>query len=92
MVQGGLSVEKMQGSAWKFSLGSDTMERPIQFHEPHPDPKLRSSWARRYGTRLERAYGWSVHMAGLAIASDWNDFGTGRQVSKMDETGSTWFD
>jgi hypothetical protein len=59
MVKGGLSVEKMHGSAWKLSLGSGAMEHAIQFHEPHPDSKLPLSLARRYGRRLERAYSWT---------------------------------
>jgi hypothetical protein len=31
---------------------------PIQFHEPHPKGKLQYRDARRYGRRLQRAYGW----------------------------------
>ncbi|KAF2877931.1 hypothetical protein BDV95DRAFT_556338 [Massariosphaeria phaeospora] len=58
MVSTGFSAEKLQGSAWQFTPRSLDVERSIQFHEPHPGNKLPFTWARRYGRRLTRAYGW----------------------------------
>lgn len=61
MVSMGFAAEKLHGSAWsfvptKFDVG---VERSIQFHEPHPSNKIPFRWARQYGRRLSRAYGWS---------------------------------
>ena len=58
MSSAGFGVEKMYGSAWQFTPTNLDVERSISFHEPHPIGKL--SWwvARRYGRRLNRAYGW----------------------------------
>lgn len=60
MVAMGFSAEKLHGSAWNFTpRGIDLgVERSIQFHEPHPSNKIPFRWARRYGRRLGRAYGW----------------------------------
>jgi hypothetical protein len=61
MVALGFSAEKAHGSAWNFfpkAIGLD-VERSIQFHEPHPSNKIPFHWARRYGRRLARAYGWT---------------------------------
>lgn len=62
----GFSAEKLHGSAWQFTPKSLALERSIQFHEPHPSSKLPFTWARRYGRRLARAYGWEGEMFRLA--------------------------
>lgn len=64
MVSTGFSAEKLHGSAWNFTPRSPdvAVERSIQFHEPHPSNKIPFLWARRYGRRLARAYGWSGDM------------------------------
>jgi hypothetical protein len=59
MVTVGFSAEKLQGSAWCFAPTTLTAERSIQFHEPHPNNRLPFIWARRYGRRLTRAFGWT---------------------------------
>ncbi|KAH8702938.1 hypothetical protein GQ44DRAFT_732595 [Phaeosphaeriaceae sp. PMI808] len=68
MVSVGFSAEKLHGSAWNFipqrlDVG---IQRSIQFHEPHPSNKIPFLWARRYGRRLGRAYGWDTDMFRLA--------------------------
>ncbi|KAK4889241.1 hypothetical protein LTR27_011918 [Elasticomyces elasticus] len=58
----GFMPEKLYGSVWQFQpIGLD-VERSIQFHEPHPLSKLAYRNARRFGRRLERAYGWNGGM------------------------------
>ena len=59
MVSVGFSVKKLDGSAWVFEPQNDMFRRSIIFHEPHPSNKIPFTTARRYGRRLERAYGWS---------------------------------
>jgi hypothetical protein len=59
MVKIGFSTQKLQGSAWQFTPRNLGSEQPIQFHEPHPSPKMPFTWARRIGRRLSRTYGWS---------------------------------
>lgn len=49
---------KLYGSIWQFVPRELDVERSIQFHEPHPVAKLPYKTARRFGRRLERAYGW----------------------------------
>ncbi|KAF2133293.1 hypothetical protein P153DRAFT_282493 [Dothidotthia symphoricarpi CBS 119687] len=66
MASTGFSIEKLHGSAWKFTPKDLAVERSIQFHEPHPVSKLPFTWARRYGRRLERAYGWTGETFSLA--------------------------
>ncbi|KAF2818287.1 hypothetical protein CC86DRAFT_472923 [Ophiobolus disseminans] len=68
MVSVGFSAEKLHGSAWNFTPQTlDVgLERSIQFHEPHPSNKIPFLWARRYGRRLGRAYGWSADTFRLA--------------------------
>ena len=58
MVSAGFGLEKLYGSVWQFSPTKLDVERSIQFHEPHPVGKLAYRTARRFGRRLERAYGW----------------------------------
>jgi hypothetical protein len=61
MVSMGFVPEKLYGSVWQFSPDPDKLavERSIQFHEPHgANTKIPYSIARRYGRRLNRAYGW----------------------------------
>ncbi|CAI6085574.1 unnamed protein product [Clonostachys chloroleuca] len=55
------SVEKRGGSAWQFHRVDDDLKR-MQFHEPHPDPKLPFETARHWGRLLYRAYGWEGKM------------------------------
>ena len=63
---GGLfAAEKLYGSVWQFRPTSpdlDVVQRPIQFHEPHPGKKMRFVVARRFGRRLFRNYGWTGDM------------------------------
>ncbi|KAH7134979.1 hypothetical protein B0J11DRAFT_517262 [Dendryphion nanum] len=66
MIATGFTAEKLQGSAWQFTLQSSGVERAIQFHEPHPESKIPLTIARRHGRRLNRAYGWEGHMFHLA--------------------------
>lgn len=56
MVNVGFSSEKLQGSAWLFSSGLQS----IVFHEPHPESKLPMQWARRIARRLNRNFGWTA--------------------------------
>lgn len=55
----GFIPEKLYGSVWQFAPTKLDVERSIQFHEPHPACKLPYKTARRFGRRLERAYGWT---------------------------------
>ena len=66
MVKTGFSAQKLQGSAWQFTPRDLDVEQPIQFHEPHPTAKLPYTWARRFGRRLSRTYGWTGDMFRLA--------------------------
>ena len=54
----GFSAQKMYGSVWQFSPEKVKIDRPIQFHEPHPSGKLSFYLLRQIGRRLTRAYGW----------------------------------
>ncbi|KAH6659289.1 hypothetical protein BKA67DRAFT_589404 [Truncatella angustata] len=54
----GFSAQKLYGSVWHFQPTKLDVERSIQFHEPHPHPKIPFLVARRHGRRLNRAYGW----------------------------------
>ena len=58
MISVGFLPEKLYGSVWHFQPTNLDVERSIQFHEPHPTGKLPYWRARRFGRRLERAYGW----------------------------------
>lgn len=53
---------KLYGSVWQFRPTRLDVERNILFHEPHPQGKLPFKTARRYGRRLNRAYGWVGEM------------------------------
>lgn len=58
----GFAIRKLDGSAWVFeppSSADSGMGRSIIFHEPHPSGKVAYQVARRWGRRLERAYGWT---------------------------------
>ncbi|KAK5703363.1 hypothetical protein LTR17_022190 [Elasticomyces elasticus] len=57
MQTAGFMPEKLYGSVWQFQPIDLDVERSIQFHEPDPAPKLAYRIARRFGRRLERAYG-----------------------------------
>lgn len=58
----GFSVEKLYGSVWIFCPATNGLGQSIQFHEPHPRSKLPFTTARRYGRRLNRAFGWTGGM------------------------------
>ncbi|KAJ0413255.1 hypothetical protein BJY00DRAFT_64597 [Aspergillus carlsbadensis] len=66
MTSVGFNVIKLYGSVWQFTPTRLDVERNIQFHEPHPKPKLAFNVARRFGRRLYRAYGWFGGMFVLA--------------------------
>jgi hypothetical protein len=66
MVKAGFGAEKLQGSAWHFTPQNIKVGRSIQFHEPHPSNKLPFTWAKRYGRRLSRAFGWTQDSFTLA--------------------------
>lgn len=66
MVSTGFVPEKLYGSVWQFTPTRLDVERSIHFHEPHPHGKLPFRVARRYGRRLNRAYGWVGSMFALA--------------------------
>lgn len=53
----GFGIEQLYGSAWQFTLSKLDVERTIQFHEPHPIPKIPFRIMRQCGRRLARAYG-----------------------------------
>lgn len=59
MASVGFSIQKLDGSAWVFEPQKDLFRRSIIFHEPHPSSKIPFTIARRFGRRLERAYGWT---------------------------------
>jgi hypothetical protein len=58
MASTGFSPQKLYGSVWQFTPTTLDVERGIQFHEPHPQSKIPYRVARRFGRRLQRAYGW----------------------------------
>ncbi|KAL4898932.1 hypothetical protein BDW74DRAFT_164223 [Aspergillus multicolor] len=66
MTSVGFTVMKLYGSVWQFTPTKLNVERKIQFHEPHPKPKLAFNVARQFGRRLNRAYGWFGEMFVLA--------------------------
>jgi hypothetical protein len=67
LVQRGFVAEKLRGSSWRFTPKALDVDRGIQFHAPHGAlSKFPLTWARRYGRRLERAYGWTGDMFVLA--------------------------
>ena len=59
MASVGFSIKALDGSAWVFEPQSELFRRSIIFHEPHPGSRIPFQTARRYGRRLERAYGWT---------------------------------
>ncbi|KAL1847238.1 hypothetical protein Daus18300_014002 [Diaporthe australafricana] len=63
MVSVGFVPEKLYGSVWQFQPAAELdVGRSIQFHEPHPRPKMPYWIARHHGRRLNRAYGWTGEM------------------------------
>lgn len=58
MISTGFAAEKLYGLVWQFSPARLDVDRSIQFHEPHPVSKLPYRTARRFGRRLNKAYGW----------------------------------
>lgn len=63
----GFSPTKVHGSVWQFTPTTLDVERSIQFHEPHPQNRIPFTMARRFGRRLNRAYGWARGMFVLAV-------------------------
>lgn len=61
----GFAAEKLYGSVWQFRPVTLSVDRNIQFHEPHPSGKIPFRDARRHGRRLNRAYGWCGDMFAL---------------------------
>ena len=59
MTSAGFTARKLNGSSWIFEPTDDSFRRSIIFHEPHPVAKIQYRIARRFGRRLERAYGWT---------------------------------
>ena len=55
----GFVPEKLGGSVWQFTPTKLDVERSISFHEPHPHNKIPFLVGRRFGRRLNRAYGWT---------------------------------
>jgi len=72
MVTVGFTPEKLYGSVWHFHPTRLDVERSIHFHEPHPQAKLAYRIARRFGRRLERAFGWVGGMFELATTNGAN--------------------
>lgn len=70
IVSTGFVPEKLYGSVWQFQPTGLDVGRSIQFHEPHPVAKLPYLQARRFGRRLERAYGWRGDMFELKEKED----------------------
>lgn len=62
LVSTGFRAEKLYGSVWQFVPTKIDVERSIHFHEPHPGGKMPYWVARRFGRRLNRAYGWESGM------------------------------
>lgn len=58
LTSAGFAAEKLYGSVWQFRPVTLSVDRSIQFHEPHPSGKIPFRDARRHGRRLNRAYGW----------------------------------
>ena len=56
----GFAAQKLPGSSWVFELEKDGESKKIMFHEPHPDSKIPSQWARRIARRLNRHFGWTA--------------------------------
>jgi hypothetical protein len=66
MKETGFTFQKLYGSVWQFTPQGLDVERGINFHEPHPSGKIPFRTCRRYGRRLNRAYGWTGDMFILA--------------------------
>jgi hypothetical protein len=63
LVHLGFTAEHMQGSQWQFNpLPRLNLTRGISFHQPHPRNEVPLEMARRFGRRLNRAYGWDGSM------------------------------
>ncbi|CAJ2506807.1 Uu.00g079930.m01.CDS01 [Anthostomella pinea] len=66
MASMGFAHGKLFGSFWNFHPTDEKAHRSIQFHEPHPVAKLPYITAKRFGRRLNRAFGWTANMFTLA--------------------------
>ncbi|OIW24956.1 hypothetical protein CONLIGDRAFT_565451, partial [Coniochaeta ligniaria NRRL 30616] len=62
MTATGFLARKLYDSVWQFRPTTLDVDRPILFHESHPNPKIPFTVARRFGRRLNRAYGWDGDM------------------------------
>lgn len=62
MASTGFKYSAIGGSKRLFTPTILDVERGIQFHEPHPISKIPYTMARRFGRRLNRAYGWEGDM------------------------------
>jgi hypothetical protein len=58
MASAGFAAQKLYESIWQFTLTKLDNERSIQFHEPHPEVKIRFTVAWRMGRRLMRSCWW----------------------------------
>lgn len=61
----GFGIKKLYGSVWQNSPTELDVERAIQFHEPHPIPKIAFRMMKRFGRRLARA------LDGMGICLSW---------------------
>jgi hypothetical protein len=61
MTSSGLfSAEKLYGSVWYFRPLREECQKPILFHQPHPNgTKMSVHTATLYGRRLERVFGFA---------------------------------
>ena len=69
MASVGFSLKKLDGSAWLFDPVDDLSSRSIIFHEPHPSSRIPPKVVRRFGRRLERAFGWTSESFERALRS-----------------------
>ncbi|KAM7182847.1 hypothetical protein V8F33_013973 [Rhypophila sp. PSN 637] len=58
MASVGFVAEKLYGSVWQFKPTKLDVEQPIQFHEPHPSPKMGFTTARRTGGGCSASMDW----------------------------------
>jgi len=59
----GFGWQRLAGSAWEFTeLSTD---RSIQFHQPHPSPRVTFEVIKIIGKRLHKKFGWTGQMFAL---------------------------
>jgi hypothetical protein len=67
LVHLGFAAQHMHGSQWQFTPSPAlNLTRGISFYEPHPGDEVPVELARKYGRRLNRAYGWEGPMFKMA--------------------------